>query len=197
MGWDVSALEMIRQSRGLTRTSPAISSSLTPALRQRTAGVDDLLDLDCTHHLICTPTSQAVKLSRGVSGISLVNMAAIQHLPEELSSEAPSEEVVFAEEGDVMVVLRDGTRVRVASVVLSLVSPVFKKMLGPHFLEGQAARSADEPQEIVLPEDDPQATTLLLRIIHFQQPLHESVKPLLLANFATVADKYDCACDVA
>ncbi|KAK3112008.1 hypothetical protein LTR53_012150 [Teratosphaeriaceae sp. CCFEE 6253] len=123
-------------------------------------------------------------------------MATLRILADGPSSEPPSEELVFAEDGDVMVVFSNGARVRVASVVLSLASPVFRKMLGPRFLEGQAPRSADEPQDIVLPEDDPIATALLLRIIHFQQPVDESVKPFLLTNFATVADKYDCTYDV-
>ncbi|KAK5726164.1 hypothetical protein LTR17_012979 [Elasticomyces elasticus] len=109
------------------------------------------------------------------------------------------QEVTLIEEGDVKLVLQNGTRVRVSSVVLSLASPVFKKMLGPHYLEGQAPRSAEQPKEVQLPDDDPNAMGKMLALLHF----HDAdtriavISPAELANLAVAVDKYDCVTALA
>ncbi|KAK3627919.1 hypothetical protein LTR56_018909 [Elasticomyces elasticus] len=101
--------------------------------------------------------------------------------------------VTIAEEGDVILVLDDGKkRIRVSAALLSFKSSVFRKMLGPHFLEGQTQRSTEQPQEIQLPEDDPHVMGFLCRLLHNGRP--DSAKYSLdrLANMAVLADKYDC-----
>ncbi|KAK3627924.1 hypothetical protein LTR56_018914 [Elasticomyces elasticus] len=104
------------------------------------------------------------------------------------------QEVTLIEEGDVILILQNGMRVRASSVVLSLASPVFKKMLGPHYLEGQAPRSAEQPKEVQLPDDDPNAMNMLLALVHFQDPDTKKalISPAELANLAVAVDKYDC-----
>ncbi|KAK5674439.1 hypothetical protein LTS10_012827 [Elasticomyces elasticus] len=108
-------------------------------------------------------------------------------------------ETVCAEDGDVILVLQDGLRLRVSAVVLSLVSPVFKTMLGPNFLEGHAPRTAENPKEIQLPDDSATAMILLARLTHglpsgpkaFENSMLLSL-PTWLLELGVVADKYDC-----
>ncbi|KAK3652910.1 hypothetical protein LTR56_004858 [Elasticomyces elasticus] len=107
-------------------------------------------------------------------------------------------ERVYAENGDLVLVLQDGVRLRVSATVLSLVSPVFKAMLGPNFLEGQAPRTAENPKEIQLPDDSADAMILLARFTHgaasgraFENPMLPSF-PTRLLELGVVADKYDC-----
>ncbi|TKA72575.1 hypothetical protein B0A55_07218 [Friedmanniomyces simplex] len=104
---------------------------------------------------------------------------------------------VLAEDGDVLTLLNDQSRIRTSSIVLSLASPVFKKMLGPHFFEGQAPRSAEEPKQIALMDDAPYAMTMLLNATHFRSmvgPLGLTLKSIAqeLAKMGLLADKYEC-----
>ncbi|KAK5718723.1 hypothetical protein LTR15_008457 [Elasticomyces elasticus] len=108
-----------------------------------------------------------------------------------------SSDLILAEDGDVVLVLDDDTRIRTLSSVLSLASVVFKKMFGPHFLEGQAVRSSESPQELRLHDDVPRAIIAVLRVIHFRKlmpPRMYSVRELglELMEIGVVADKYDC-----
>jgi hypothetical protein len=111
----------------------------------------------------------------------------------------------IATEGDVIFVLQQ-TRIRVSSAILASASPVFKAMFGPNFAEGQGDRSAQNPKEITLPDDDASATTILCRLMHHQykhndlsffvvKAAPESTTQLVQDFFtlATVADKYGCA----
>jgi len=90
---------------------------------------------------------------------------------EHSTSEAPHpSEMVnidIAAEGDVILVLQQ-TRLRVSSAILSSASPVFKTMFGPNFLEGQGQRSAGDPREVTLHDDDLCAMTRLCRLLHHQ-----------------------------
>lgn len=52
---------------------------------------------------------------------------------------------------------------------MSSAPPVFNSILGPNFLEDQAPRSAQQPKEIPLPDDGPQAMTRLCRLLHHQR----------------------------
>jgi len=117
--------------------------------------------------------------------------------PPKKANTAEDNDVLLAEDGDVLLKFSDGTRTRVASSVLSLASPVFRKMLGPDFLEGQAARSADAPKLISLPEDDPTAAMLLLSLLHFEPPSSETITAVNLAKLAEMADKYACTKPIA
>ncbi|KAK5674445.1 hypothetical protein LTS10_012833 [Elasticomyces elasticus] len=114
--------------------------------------------------------------------------------PASAADQMEPQELTLIEEGDVILILQNGLRVRASSVVLSLASPVFKKMLGPHYLEGQVPRSAEQPKEVQLPDDDPNALNMLLALIHFQDPDKKKalISPAELANLAVAVDKYDC-----
>jgi hypothetical protein len=72
-----------------------------------------------------------------------------------------------ATEGDVIFVLQQ-TRLRVSSVILASASPVFKAMFGPSFAEGQGHRTAEEPREVPLHDDDLGAMIRLCRLLHHQ-----------------------------
>ncbi|KAK4891350.1 hypothetical protein LTR27_010004 [Elasticomyces elasticus] len=101
--------------------------------------------------------------------------------------------LTVVEGGDVILVFEDGMKhLKVSAAILSFKSSVFRKMLGPHFLEGQTQRSTEQPQEIQLPEDDPHVMGFLCRLLHNGRP--DSAKYSLdrLANIAVLADKYDC-----
>jgi len=57
---------------------------------------------------------------------------------------------------------------RVSSQIMSLASPVFRTMLGPRFEEGtRLTRSGSV--EVLLPDDDAEAMTLICNILHHRQ----------------------------
>ncbi|KAK5674441.1 hypothetical protein LTS10_012829 [Elasticomyces elasticus] len=96
--------------------------------------------------------------------------------------------------GDVIVVLTDGSAVRVHSAVLSLASFEFEDMLG------QAERSAETPQEVGLP-DDPEGMIMLLKTIHMHSMIDAGSYSagdisLKLARMSAVASKYECTAQV-
>ncbi|KAK0515883.1 hypothetical protein JMJ35_001917 [Cladonia borealis] len=103
--------------------------------------------------------------------------------------------------GDVMLLVGpDKMSIRASSKVLSLASPVFDKMLGPHFAEGQALlkkdspeKSAESPTEITLPDDDPEAMILFCDTIHFRKHATSDIAIPLLAKVASLSEKYDCS----
>lgn len=87
-----------------------------------------------------------------------------------------------------------GHRFLVSSSALCLASSVFRTMLSANggFMEFQEKKSDDTPVEITLNDDNPDALTVVLRIIHHQ---HDSVKESLpeedLWEIAILVDKYD------
>ncbi len=83
-------------------------------------------------------------------------------------------------------------RLRVHSLFLKSVSKVFAAMFGPHFREGMAA-SGKQPKEILMPGDDPEAMTVLCRVIHHQyHEIPDILQPPTVLHVAQAADKYDC-----
>jgi hypothetical protein len=83
---------------------------------------------------------------------------------------------------------------RVSSKVLALASPVFAAMFGPQFLEGSILAQSKAPITVPLPEDNPDAVTLLVNILHLRTnevPTNPSLKTL--EEFAVLCDKYDCS----
>ncbi|RMY74134.1 hypothetical protein D0863_03429 [Hortaea werneckii] len=105
-------------------------------------------------------------------------------------------DVDIAADGDIILALPENRYLRVSSTVLSLVSPVFKAMLGPHFREGNQPRSSDQPIEISLPEDDGIAMKHLCLLLHGRTGDSYShgnrTFPTQLHALAVLADKYDC-----
>jgi len=70
--------------------------------------------------------------------------------------------------GDVMLECEDETTFLVSSVVLRLGSDYFKISLDGNFKEGQATRSAFNPQKITLGEENSRALHYLLCLMHHQ-----------------------------
>jgi len=110
-----------------------------------------------------------------------------------MDTNTETSKVVIDPDGDVVLVLHDGTELQVSSKALSLASSVFKAMFGPHLQEGQDL-SGTSPKRISLPEDHPAAMTTLCNVLHHQ---HNSVSKTLmeseLVNVAAACDKYDCS----
>ncbi|KAF8426725.1 hypothetical protein EV426DRAFT_560114 [Tirmania nivea] len=108
--------------------------------------------------------------------------------------------IEFDLEGDVLLILSSPSgiaRFRVNSNILCIASPVFRAMLGAksQFKERaslSARTSTSEPLELSLPDDDPNALGVILRVIHLQ---HDWVPPSLdekqLYAVAVICDKYD------
>ena len=102
--------------------------------------------------------------------------------------------------GDLVLKLGPSTKttlIRVHSKVLSLASPVFAAMMNPRFAEGQALEDnkgrVDSTTTIDLPDDDPEAMSLICRILHFKEEaarrIHYPV--LLVRSLAEICEKYD------
>lgn len=68
-------------------------------------------------------------------------------------------------------------------------------MFRPHFLEGRELKATTRgPVEILLPDDDPEALTMICQVAHLRNddvPGHINL-PVLL-QVARLADKYDCS----
>lgn len=112
-------------------------------------------------------------------------------------------------DGDLVLVLREDddeniqdVRIRVASQVLCIVSPVFKAMLSPDspFVEATALRQArgypDPPAVIILPDDDYGSAMRALLILHhrYDDLLQPSFQGLV--RFSEFVDKYQLAAAV-
>ncbi|KAF8857824.1 hypothetical protein BDZ45DRAFT_422472 [Acephala macrosclerotiorum] len=109
----------------------------------------------------------------------------------------PSEEMVKIDsDGDVLFIVSCGkltARLLVSSKVLSLASPVFAAMFSPRFEEGSSLNSG-YPSEVPLPEDDPEAMTLLCNCLHFRTDhIPRNVKFSQLKALAVLCDKYNVA----
>ncbi|KAF2165588.1 hypothetical protein M409DRAFT_23881 [Zasmidium cellare ATCC 36951] len=87
-------------------------------------------------------------------------------------------------------------RLLVSSAILIQASTTFAALLGPRFREGQQLASANTngPVTIPLPEDEPQAMSDLLRLLHLVNvPQLASAKDIKrIRSFAVAADKWCC-----
>ncbi|KAH6674274.1 hypothetical protein B0J14DRAFT_617053 [Halenospora varia] len=82
-------------------------------------------------------------------------------------------------------------RIQVSSKHLTLASPVFKAMLKHSFREGAGLREFGCVQ-IPLPEDDPDAFSILMSIIHAKnQAVPRQMSLPLLTTIAILVDKYE------
>ena len=108
-------------------------------------------------------------------------------------------EIEIDPEGDVELKLSSGegdkktaTNLIVASKILTLASPVFDKMLNSTFREG-IAKTTEGKVTIRLPEDDPEAMTILCRALHHVNRLIPGhLDTALLEKIAILCNKYDC-----
>lgn len=87
------------------------------------------------------------------------------------------------------------TEFLVSSSHLKLASKMFRSMLQPHFVEGQALRDSGNVT-ILLFDDDTAALNVVMKIVHAQsKDLPTEMDSKLLAQVATIVDKYqlqDC-----
>ncbi|KAK6834202.1 hypothetical protein PG987_008896 [Apiospora arundinis] len=83
-------------------------------------------------------------------------------------------------------------RFQASSSVLRLASPVFSKMLGPNFQEGEQFRRTGHAT-IALYEDDPEATERVLCALHHHPDVSAYYSPDELLPMAMFSDKYDCS----
>lgn len=110
-----------------------------------------------------------------------------------MGTSTETSKIVIDPDGDVMLVLNDGTELLVSFKVLSVASSVFRAMFGPYFREGQNL-SGTSPKRISLPENNAAAMATLCNVLHHR---HDSVSKTPteteLVNVATACDKYDCS----
>ena len=88
-------------------------------------------------------------------------------------------------------------RSKVASTALCIASPVFRAMLSPdRFKEGNTLASCTKNGEmyiLALPDDDPDALTILCDIIHFNNfKVPRDISTETLARLCILLDKYVC-----
>lgn len=99
-------------------------------------------------------------------------------------------------DGDIILAVANTLELRVSSCVMSLTSPVFKGMLGPHFAEGHALRGATLgiPKILSLPDDNAADMKLLCFALHLaNRRLPDRIEPKELCSLAKLVDKYGCA----
>jgi hypothetical protein len=103
---------------------------------------------------------------------------------------------IIDEDGDVLV-QADSKELLVSSKILILASPVFKAMLKSKFRKGRTTRSTQHPLKLPLPDDNPDALTVLFHILHFS-PKRKRLEPDvdLQLELAQLADKYDCMASI-
>lgn len=97
--------------------------------------------------------------------------------------------IVLRDAGDVVSLIIGDKKLSVTAsrTVLTIMSPVFKAMLTGRFREAETSTF-----EIPLPDDDPDALLLLLRIAHLRfKDLPERISFPDLYRLAVVCDKYD------
>lgn len=119
-------------------------------------------------------------------------MTPPQPLSEEMVKIDPGGDVIFILSCDQLTV-----RLLVSSKVLSLASSVFAAMFSPRFKEGSSL-DPDCPFEVPLPEDDPEAMTLLCNCLHFRTDhIPRNLEFSLLKALAILCDKYNVAKAIA
>ena len=116
------------------------------------------------------------------------------------SCEPPNQVIdreIIDDDGDVLV--QTGSKeLLVSSKILALASPVFKAMFNSKFLEGSTIRSTQNPLELPLPDDDPDALAVLFHTLHFssKQKFLRLGADLQL-HVAQLSDKYDCTASIS
>lgn len=96
---------------------------------------------------------------------------------------------------DVKLIVGKDREIMASHQVMSNASPVFRKMFLPdRFAEGHGVR-AGACFELPLPDDNIEAMEILCNIWHYRTQLFrdKQMTPQLLADLATLVDKYDCA----
>ena len=120
--------------------------------------------------------------------------------PPEKLSEPPDQATnreIIDDDGDVLV-QTNSKELILSSKILALASPVFKAMFSPKFREGSTARSAQNPLQLPLPDDNPDALTVLFHTLHFSSKrTFSSLGADLQLQIAQLADKYQCIASIS
>ena len=107
--------------------------------------------------------------------------------------EAPSSIIHLDPWGDLKIIARDrqeqAKTLIVSSNVMRLASPVWRVMFDP---QGHFKEAKESSQEVRFPDDDADALSILLRIVHLGwRQVPRSVSFETLADLAVLCDKYD------
>ncbi len=113
---------------------------------------------------------------------------------EDIGADNQSDILEIAADGDIILVVgSDEVKLRVHSIFLKAASTPFSAMLGPNWKEGHDMLSLDGPVELLLPEGNATALTVICAVIHHQNrmvPHHLAARDVY--NIAVTADEYDC-----
>ena len=103
-------------------------------------------------------------------------------------------EIEIASHGNIILVVGPKeARIRVSSRSMIGASKPFSAMFGPDWKEGTELLSQDEPLDVHLPEDDPEALKLICAVIHHRnEVVPRDLSPVDVFAVAVAADKYDC-----
>lgn len=80
-------------------------------------------------------------------------------------------------------------RIRVCKALLCFASKYFNTLFSVNFSEGGLA---EQGQDIILEEDEPDAVVNLCKILHMQYTWPKPMRPKELLHLGIVADKYGC-----
>lgn len=96
-------------------------------------------------------------------------------------------------EGDLVVAIsRDPPRyTRISTRHITLISPVFRAMLGPDFVEGQSTHNTIKTA-LRLPEDDVKGMRLLFQLAHWQITDPKEIDVEAFPELLVACDKYGC-----
>ena len=113
----------------------------------------------------------------------------------------PSDQVIdreiIDEDGDILV-QTSSKELLISSKILTLASPVFKAMFNSKFLEGSTIRSVQNPLELPLPDDDPDALSVLFHTLHFSSKRKFlKLGADLHLDVAQLSDKYECTTSIS
>lgn len=115
---------------------------------------------------------------------------------DEINTNLQPERIIIDNRGDVLVEA-GSKRILVSSKILSMASSVFDAMLNSRFAEGVATRSAADPLNLPVPEDDPEALEVLLHVLYFScKRTYPELDIDTQLNVARLTDKYDCCTTV-
>ena len=116
------------------------------------------------------------------------------------SSESPEQVIdreIIDDDGDVLVQTKS-KELLVSSKILALASPVFKAMFNSNFLEGNTVRSVQDPLNLPLPDDDPDALAVLFHALHFSSKrTFLNLEANLQLLVARLSDKYQCTASIS
>ena len=119
----------------------------------------------------------------------------------EQPSEQPSDQFrdreIIDDDGDVLV-QTISKELLVSSKILALASPIFKGMFNSKFLEGKTIRSTQNPLQLPLLDDDPDALAVLCHTLHYSSKrTFLNLGADVQLQIAQLAGKYQCTTSIS